>query len=85
MYARDVPPSRIARAHAAIAGLLRERREGLTGLVVYAGDAHVVTPLTDDVRNIENLLPALRARDHAGRRQAGPVRPSPPHGRCSPT
>ena len=59
MYARDVPPSRIARAHAAIAGLLRERREGLTGLVVYAGDAHVVTPLTDDVRNIENLLPAL--------------------------
>ena len=59
MYARDTPPSRIARAHAAIAGMLRERGEGSTGLVVYAGDAHVVTPLTDDVRNIENLLPAL--------------------------
>lgn len=59
MYARDTPPSRVARAHAAIAGMLGDRRDGLTGLVVYAGDAHVVTPLTDDPRNIENLLPAL--------------------------
>ena len=59
MYARDTPPSRIARAHAEVARMLHDREEGLTGLVVYAGDAHVVTPLTDDVRNIENLLPAL--------------------------
>ena len=59
MYARDTPPSRIARAHAAISRMLEDRREGLTGLVVYAGDAHVVTPLTDDAGNIENLLPAL--------------------------
>ena len=59
MYARDTPPSRIARAHAEVARMLGDREEGLTGLVVYAGDAHVVTPLTDDVRNIENLLPAL--------------------------
>lgn len=59
MYARDTPPSRIARAHEAIAGMLTDRQDGLTGLVVYAGDAHVVTPLTDDPRNIENLLPAL--------------------------
>ena len=59
MYAPDTPPSRIARAHAAIARMLGDRQDGLTGLVVYAGDAHVVTPLTDDPRNIENLLPAL--------------------------
>ena len=59
MYAADTPPSRIARAHAGISRMLEDRQEGLTGLVVYAGDAHVVTPLTDDPRNIENLLPAL--------------------------
>ena len=59
MYTPDTQPSRIARAHAAIAGMLTDREDGLTGLVVYAGDAHVVTPLTDDPRNIENLLPAL--------------------------
>ena len=59
MYARDLPPSRVTRAHQRIAGMLANRAEGLTGLVVYAGDTHVVTPLTDDVRNIENLLPAL--------------------------
>ncbi len=59
MYARDLQPSRIARAHQRIARMLADRAAGLTGLVVYAGDAHVVTPLTDDVRNIENLLPAL--------------------------
>lgn len=59
MYASDMPPSRIARAHAAIGRMLGDRQDGLTGLVVYAGDAHVVTPLTDDPRNIENLLPAL--------------------------
>ena len=28
-------------------------------MVVFAGDAHVVTPLTDDTRTIENLLSAL--------------------------
>jgi Ca-activated chloride channel family protein len=31
----------------------------MTGLVVFAGDAHVVTPLTDDTRTIANLMPAL--------------------------
>ena len=59
MYARDLQPSRVTHAHQRIARILANRAEGLTGLVVYAGDAHVVTPLTNDVRNIENLLPAL--------------------------
>ena len=39
--------------------LLETREEGVTGLVVYAGDAHVVTPLTDDTRTIAHLMPAL--------------------------
>ena len=39
--------------------VLRLREEGFTALVAYAGDAHAVAPLTDDVRTIENLLASL--------------------------
>ena len=59
MFAEDLRPSRLARARQKIADILRERDEGLTGLVAYAGDAHAVVPLTDDVGTIENLLGAL--------------------------
>ncbi len=59
MYARDVAPSRLVRARHAVTDILRARTEGFTGLVAYAGDAHAVAPLTDDVRTIENLLAAL--------------------------
>ena len=38
---------------------MQQRREGQTGLIAYAGDAHIVTPLTDDIQTIANLLPAL--------------------------
>ena len=59
MLAADVQPSRIQRARQKILDLLERRDEGVTGLVVFAGDAHVVTPLTDDTRTIANLMPAL--------------------------
>ena len=59
MLAADVQPSRIQRARQKILDLLDLRAEGVTGLVVFAGDAHVVTPLTDDTRTIANLMPAL--------------------------
>ena len=59
MLAADVQPSRIQRARQKVLDLLETRNEGVTGLVVFAGDAHVVTPLTDDTRTIANLMPAL--------------------------
>jgi Ca-activated chloride channel family protein len=59
MYAEDVAPSRIVRARHEISDILALRRDAPTGLVVYAGTAHAVTPLTDDTRNIDNLLAAL--------------------------
>ena len=59
MLAADVQPSRIQRGRQKILDLLERRDEGVTGLVVFAGDAHVVTPLTDDIRTIANLMPAL--------------------------
>ena len=59
MVVEDVQPSRLQRARYKIIDLLAKRKEGLTGLVVYSGDAHVVTPLTDDTATIANLVPAL--------------------------
>ena len=59
MKAADLPPSRMDRARQKLLDLLTERREGQTGLIAFAGDAHIVTPLTDDNPTIANLLPAL--------------------------
>jgi len=61
MYATDVAPNRAVRAQRKIIDVLNSRREeGQTALVVYAGDAHAVTPLTDDVETINNLVPSLQ-------------------------
>ncbi len=61
MYAEDLRPNRAIRAQRKIVDILDYRREeGQTGLVVYAGDAHAVTPMTDDVETINNLVPSLQ-------------------------
>lgn len=59
MMAADLAPSRNDRARQKLLDLLEQRKEGQTGLIAYAGDAHIVTPLTDDTPTIANLLPAL--------------------------
>lgn len=59
MLAEDLRPSRLARARFRIADLLNEAEEGQTGLVAFAGDAYVVSPLTNDTNTIASLLPAL--------------------------
>lgn len=59
MVAQDIKPSRLQRAQFKLRDYLQQRQEGLTALVAYAGDAHVVSPLTDDTATIANLLPAL--------------------------
>ncbi len=59
MAAADLKPSRLERARLKIEDLLRQRREGQTALIAFAGDAFVVTPLTDDVQTIHSLLKSL--------------------------
>lgn len=59
MMAEDIKPSRINRAHIKIKDFLNTRKDGLTALVVYSGEAFVVTPLTSDKKTIVNLLPTL--------------------------
>ena len=60
MLAGDLRPDRLTRARFRLADLLASTDEGQVGLVSYAGDAYVVSPLTSDMNTITNLLPALR-------------------------
>lgn len=59
MGAQDIKPDRATRAIQKVTDIIRGRRDGLTALLTYSGEAHTVTPLTDDRDTIENLLPAL--------------------------
>ena len=59
MLVEDIKPSRLVRSQQKIHDLLQQRLEGTTALIAYAGDEHVVAPLTEDRATIANLLPAL--------------------------
>ena len=59
MYATDIKPNRLTRARFKAIDLLNKINEGDTGLIAYAGDAFVISPLTQDIKNIELLLPSL--------------------------
>lgn len=59
LYATDLKPSRLIYAQRKLADILHARKEGQTALIVYSGDAHVVSPLTDDTATITAMVPAL--------------------------
>lgn len=59
MDGRDVGPTRAERARFKVKDLLEARGAGQTGLVAYAGSAHVVMPLTDDDAVVVPYLDAL--------------------------
>lgn len=59
MNAADLKPSRLLRARLKVEDILRHENEGLTGLVVFAGDAFSVTPLTRDNETIRSQLRVL--------------------------
>lgn len=59
MEQTDVEPSRFERARQKISDLLAERGGSPTGLIVFAGTAHGVMPLTDDPDILRNLLAAV--------------------------
>ncbi|HKJ18338.1 MAG TPA: VWA domain-containing protein [Xanthomonadales bacterium] len=60
MLAGDLRPDRLTQARYRLADLLNETTEGQVGVVAFAGDAFVVSPLTSDMNTIANLLPALQ-------------------------
>ncbi len=59
MDATDIKPSRLARARYKVADILKQRREGQTALIVYAGTLFLITPLTDDQATIAAQINSL--------------------------
>lgn len=59
MAVKDVTPNRLARARYAVSDLLSGLGEAQTGLIVYAGEPFLISPVSNDARIIENLLPAV--------------------------
>lgn len=59
LLAQDVRPNRLELAKLKLIDLLRTRTDGETALIVYAGEAHRVSPLTNDPAVIEALVPTL--------------------------
>jgi Ca-activated chloride channel homolog len=59
MAMQDVAPSRLERAKQKISDLMHARAGARTGLIAYAGTAHLVMPMTEDSRVIKPFLAAL--------------------------
>jgi Ca-activated chloride channel family protein len=62
MDAVDVAPTRLARARTAVAALLADAPGARLGVVVFAGDAFSVAPLTNDAAVLAHLLPGATTR-----------------------
>lgn len=62
MDAQDIKPSRLQRAIYKINDFLEMHLDGQVALIAFSGNPFVVTPLTDDIATIKNLLPALETR-----------------------
>lgn len=60
MLATDSPPNRLEQARRKLLDLLKARSDAQTAIVVYAGSAHTLVPLSDDLATSRNLLEALR-------------------------
>ncbi|MEH6446130.1 MAG: VWA domain-containing protein, partial [Oceanospirillaceae bacterium] len=59
MLVEDIKPSRLVKMRFKLIDLIKARKQGLTALVVYGGDAHVLTPLSDDSKTLLSLVPTL--------------------------
>ena len=60
MLASDAPPNRLEQARRKVLDLLEARQDAQTAIVVYAGSAHTLVPLSDDLATSRNLLEALK-------------------------
>lgn len=59
MDATDVKPSRLGRARQEIDDILANNKNIKIGIIAFAADPHMVSPVTDDMQTIRNLLPSL--------------------------
>lgn len=62
MNAQDIRPSRLTLARYKIVDILKQRKDGQSALLVYAGAAFTVTPLTQDNATIVSQMEALQTK-----------------------
>ncbi|WP_434456228.1 VWA domain-containing protein [Stutzerimonas urumqiensis] len=60
MLASDVAPTRLERAKRKLLDLLAARPDAQTAVVVFAGSAHTLVPLSSDIATTGNLLEAVK-------------------------
>lgn len=60
MLAADVRPNRLEQAKRKILDLLHTREDAQTAIVAFAGSAHTLVPLSNDIATTQNLLDALQ-------------------------
>ncbi|HBX56713.1 MAG TPA: hypothetical protein DEH10_15210 [Pseudomonas sp.] len=60
MLASDASPTRLEHAKRKLLDLLEARRDAQTAIVVFAGSAHTLVPLSDDLATSRNLLESLK-------------------------
>ncbi|MCF7530791.1 VWA domain-containing protein [Pseudomonas petrae] len=60
MLATDSPPTRLEQARRKVLDLLQARSDSQTAIIVYAGSAHTLVPLSDDLATSKNLLDAIK-------------------------
>ena len=59
MRATDLTPDRLTRARFKAIDLVDSLADGEVGMVAYAGDAFIISPLTEDASNLINLIPSV--------------------------
>lgn len=59
MNAADARPTRLVRAKQKIEDILAESKGVKVGLIAFAADPHMISPLTDDKDTVRHLLPSL--------------------------
>ena len=59
MNQKDIVPNRLSRAKYKIDDLLKTLKGIQAGLMVYSSEPFVISPLTDDMKILQNLLPAI--------------------------
>lgn len=59
MQLTDIYPSRLERTKYVIHDITKALDEGQFGLMVYSSEPYIITPITDDIELIKNLLPEI--------------------------
>lgn len=57
----DISPSRLERAKYKVLDLLKNFKEGQTGMLVYSSEPFVVSPLSSDSKTIANMVPVINS------------------------